>query len=157
MFIGPRGGDLCLFLCLICWSKSPVMCCESELKNECHGDKSACWEMFNMTAIFLKSAGSVYSTQSYKTFISTAGFTEINQEKYLQRRHHFLRENITRFILNPPKFDRYFPHFLNTSVCVWVRFWPAAIGVDTFPSEPFGLLTSNKFNGMKFKARKERS
>lgn len=41
--------------------------------------------MFNMTAIFLKCAGSVYSTWAYKTFISTAGFTEINQEKYFRR------------------------------------------------------------------------
>lgn len=42
----------------------------------------ACWEMFDMSAIFLKCAGSVYSTWAYKTFISTAGFAEINQEKY---------------------------------------------------------------------------
>lgn len=32
----------------------------------------ACWGMFNMTAIFLKCAGTVYSTQAYETFISSA-------------------------------------------------------------------------------------
>lgn len=82
---GQLGRDLCLFLCLICWSKSPVICCGSKLKNKCHSDKSACWEMFNMTAIFLSFAGNVYSTWAYKTFISAA-FTEINQEKYWQKR-----------------------------------------------------------------------
>lgn len=59
VYIGQQGADLCLYLCLICWPKSPVMSCESKLKNKCHGDKSACWEMFNMTAIFLKSAAYV--------------------------------------------------------------------------------------------------
>lgn len=34
----------------------------------------ACWEMFNMTAMFLKCAGTVYSTRAYETFISSADF-----------------------------------------------------------------------------------
>lgn len=55
---------------------------ENKLKNKCRSDMRACWEMFDMSAIFLKCAGSVYSAWAYKTFISTAGFAEINQEKY---------------------------------------------------------------------------
>lgn len=41
--------------------------------------------MFNITAIFLKYAGSVYSTWAYKTFIFTSGLTETNQENYFRR------------------------------------------------------------------------
>lgn len=41
--------------------------------------------MFNMTAMVLKSAGSVYST--YKTFISNTGFSEINQENLVHWKH----------------------------------------------------------------------
>lgn len=46
----------------------------------------ACWEMFNMTAIFLKCVGTVYSTRAYETFISSADFLFFSLFPHLIRR-----------------------------------------------------------------------